>query len=524
MKLRLVLPMLLALFIADDAHAQTVATPTIPGVCAIRHIEYGGAPATGGCYRFNGVAGEGVRVHVAGPGTPSATVFRPDGTKCTGNAPVCSILVTGRYDIRVEGEHSLSIQRIVNPVGCRTITTDGVPRNHTVVEGAMPCFRVAGEPGMRLRLRAVTLSGDFDPIVEVVSPTGVTRCTGLTILVDTTCLLNSAGQHTVLLRGDGAGEYALSLVPLNAPGNCPVVAFATTSRGNSLSGGNSNCYRFDAAAGDQIRVRVHVEDEQPDIHPVWEVLRPDGTTVCLRLAAEDTCRVDTAGRHAVLIRDGGAGDGHGSIRVGLQRLNAPVGCGTATFGPSATRADLDFGQTHCWVFTGAAGDRIRARIVAAYSWMNPAVTVIRPDGTTRCNAAECSLDVSGQHVLLVRETSHWGFGIYWRSLQRLNNPVGCGTITRDAPTIRAGVALAASTCYRFEAVEDEWVEVDIADVYGEWEMEYEIISPNGYSLGDADSPGSYGQFWVPQESGTHTLIVRDGDRGFDTGQFDVQVF
>jgi len=517
--MKLALTLLAFLVLAGDAHAQTVATPTIPGVCAIRHIEYGGGPATGGCYRFNGVAGEGVRVHIAGPGTPSATLFRPDGSQlCSGTSPVCSILTTGRYDIRVSGEHALSIQRYVNPVGCPTMSTDGIPRPHTVAEGAMPCFRVGGQPGMRLRVRVVTLSGDFRPTVEVVTPTGVTRCTGL--YADTSCLLNTTGPHTVYVRGDGSGEYAISLGRLNPPGNCPTVAFATTAHYNSISGGSSSCYGFEAAAGDRIRVRVHVEDST--LHPLWEVLRPDGTTLCAFVSPEQTCTTDTAGRHAVLIRDGGAGTGHGAFWVGLQRLNAPVGCGTAAFGPSATRAELGFGETNCFVFQGAAGDWIRSRVVAAFEWMQLAVTVVRPDGTTRCSTADCVLDVSGPHLLLVRETTHWGFGLYWRSLQRLNNPVGCTSLTRGAPPVRGGVAVGASPCWRFHAVEDERVDVEMTNVFGDWRMQMEWISPSGRSAGT--STGTvFESAWFPYETGMQTIYARDGDRGYDTGHYDLAV-
>ena len=69
----------------------------------------------------------------------------------------------------------------------------------------------------------------------------------------------------------------------------------------------------------------------------------------------------------------------------------------------------------------------------------------------------------------MRDRSHWGFGVYWRSLQRLNDPVGCGTL--DARRVRRSAAasrLAASPCWRFQAVEDEWVDVDMTDVFGDW--------------------------------------------------------
>ena len=58
-------------------------------------------------------------------------------------------------------------------------------------------------------------------------------------------------------------------------------------------------------------------------------------------------------------------------------MNAPVGCGTAAFGPDASsRRDLDPGQTHCDAFQGAAGDRIRVRVAQGYPWMQPVVSII----------------------------------------------------------------------------------------------------------------------------------------------------
>ena len=68
----------------------------------------------------------------------------------------------------------------------------------------------------------------------------------------------------------------------------------------------------------------------------------------------------------------------------------------------------------------------------------------------------------------------------------------------------AGVALGASPCWRFHAVEDEWVDVEMTDVFGDWRMQMEWISPTGRSAGT--STGTvFDRIWIPYETGTQTI-------------------
>ena len=164
---------------------------------------------------------------------------------------------------------------------------------------------------MRLRVRVVTLSGDFDPTVEVVSPTGVTRCSGLRTPTPPACSTPPASTRCYV-RGDGSGEYAISLGTLNAPGNCP-----------------DGRVRHHGALQQHLRRQLRLlplrrRRRRPDPRArarggldappaVGDPASGRDDAVRVRFPPRQTCTTDTAGRHAVLIRDGGAGTGHGVV-------------------------------------------------------------------------------------------------------------------------------------------------------------------------------------------------------------------
>ena len=213
MKLRLVLP-LLALFVAGDARAQTVVNPDpLPGVCAIRQIEYGGRQRPAGATASTASPASACAcTSPVAAGTPARRSSGPTARSSAAGRARVLVLTNRALRHPRRGQHALSIQRIINPVGCPSISTDSAPSGRHWSPGSDACFRVDGQPGMRLRVRVVTLSGDFAPDrrgrePRRGDPLHRTSCT------DSTCVLNAAGQHTVFVRerADGAGEYAISL-------------------------------------------------------------------------------------------------------------------------------------------------------------------------------------------------------------------------------------------------------------------------------------------------------------------------
>jgi len=144
----------------------------------------------------------------------------------------------------------------------------------------------------------------------------------------------------------------------------PVALVRHVAGHRRVSGGASDCYRVTVAAGAALRVRVRADGLAPTLHPRWEVVRPNGTTLCSALAEEYTCTVDTAGTHTILVSDSYPGTRSGVYQVTVQRLNSPVGCTPGWLSTDATRAEITVGETHCLRVIASAGDRLRPRVVA----------------------------------------------------------------------------------------------------------------------------------------------------------------
>jgi hypothetical protein len=513
----------------------------VPGgnLCAPRIITYasttqGRISQSGGvgCYLLDGVAGDRVRLRAASitPGfTASVSVAGAHGTFCTGSLPTCTLPETRRYSITVSGTgtgyYELSAQRVGNPIGCAPLNLGNTPAPTTLVAGGQPCYRIAGVSGMRLRLRLVQLTGANDLVAEVLGPNGTTICAD-TRVDDSTCVL-STGPHTVLDYDRApvvtAGSYALEARRLDDPGWCPSLAFGALPKYESLPVAASDCYRVDVAAGDALRVRMRTEGQ---LKPHWEVLRPDGTTLCSALTEMWTCRADTAGAHTVLVRDAYPGTRSGTYQVSVQRLNDPVGCTAGWLSPDATRAEISVGQTHCLRLVAFAGDRLRARLVAGSPVQDAEYEIVRPDGTTRCGRylQDCVLDATGAHHILVHDRSQAGFGVYWWSLQRLDHPAECSTLTRGAAPVIEPLAVAATPCWRFHGTAGERISFALNKQSGDFEPHMELLKPDGRWMSRSSTTGTgiHTTKTLPV-TGWYTLLVRDGGRGIDTGVYDLAV-
>ena len=106
---------------------------------------------------------------------------------------------------------------------------------------------------------------------------------------------------------------------------------------------------------------------------------------------------------------------------------------TLAYGTDATAASIAAGGSGCYRFEGAAGDRVRLRVIRTAGALDPRATVARPDGTIVCPAtglddSTCVLVAGGTHkVTYVDDAAGSASGEYRISIQRLGDPVGCAT-------------------------------------------------------------------------------------------------
>ena len=195
---------------------------TLPGICAIRGISYGTAPATGsitvagghGCHRFTGAAGDVVRVRLirtSGTLDPTVGIAPPGGgTGCTAHHrrrvhmcdPDRRPAHAGGPRRRGHRDRNLraSIQRLNDPVGCATLSYATGSTAGALLPGEAGCWRFTGTRPDRVRIRVVARSSALAPQV-VVDQRGRSTCPP--DAANPTCWLRR-GTHTIFVT-DAAG-------------------------------------------------------------------------------------------------------------------------------------------------------------------------------------------------------------------------------------------------------------------------------------------------------------------------------
>ena len=118
---------------------------------------------------------------------------------------------------------------------------------------------------------------------------------------------------------------------------------------------------------------------------LFEVVRPDGTTVCGPTSAVDaSCLLDAAGTNRIYVYASG-GLTTANYRIVVERFPSPAGCTAKTIGdPAQVRAIDDPGEIDCVTFTGTASQDVRVRAMRVSGALNPLTEVLRADGTTVC--------------------------------------------------------------------------------------------------------------------------------------------
>ena len=188
-------------------------------------------------------------------------------------------------------------------------------------------------------------------------------------------------------------------------------------------------YAISGEAGDI--VRLDISRTSGSFNPYVAVYRPDGTLLCsdgtIGSALTHQCTLAVSGTYVILIGDWGINN-TGGYDFYLQRLNNPSNPIAIDYGSFVTGAITSIVEHDTYVFSGTVGDTIRMVINRAGGSFNPSVAVYRPGGTLLCSQGtigasltlECTLDISGTHVILIGD---WGInntGGYEMSFTKIN--------------------------------------------------------------------------------------------------------
>ena len=146
------------------------------------------------------------------------------------------------------------------------------------------------------------------------------------------------------------------------------------------------------------------------------------------------------------------------------------------------------GGVGCYRFDGAAGDRVRIRVIATSGSLDPAVTV-HPNGVSPCvgmtaDNATCTLTATGRHSIAVADAAGTKTGQFAISIQRLNDPVGCGAALSYGTVGTLGLLTATgdSECHRLTVGAGDRVRVQTQAVASGPAPGAELVRPDGWSL------------------------------------------
>ena len=423
------------------------------------------------------------------------------------------------------GTYALSVQRLNDPVGCATLSYGAAPRVGTIAtDGETDCYRFAAAAGDRVHVRLEGTSAGLSPVGEVLNPDGTRACPPTTA-DESSCLLSAASGTYTILAGDAAGtnhgDYALAVQRLNNPVGCTTLAFATLPTPAAIGAAREvDCFRFDGAAGDRVRVSAITLAGNAVLA---EVVGPDGSTRCRTSGPRFTCALDRSGGHTMFV----VSDSRvqtSTYSVLIQRLNDPVACRSIAFGAAPIQASVTWAaETDCYRLDGGAGALARLVFTGLLRYH---VVVLRPDGTQRCEARyplsvlgfSCAFDASGAHTILVEDDSGTLAGGYTIASQRANY-CGAGHLYVGGDAERGSIAAGEVDCWDIGGLDaGRRVEVRLTREGGALDPVAEFLRPDGTRL---CGPTTADEFVCVTDTtgGNHLLI--GGTRG--RGAYEIEL-
>ena len=394
------------------------------------------------------------------PATLLFEVVRPNGTTVCGptSATDTSCLLdaagTNRVYVYASGgvqtaNYRIVLEKFPTPTDCTAAAYGTTNVANVANAGAINCFTFSGAAGDVIRARMINSTGAWEPLTDILKPDGSTAC-GSTFADDQTCTLTTGGNHTLIVRdGGGLGERTgtgrLRLERLNDPSACTALPYGPTGKTGAINQQvEMDCFSHaGAASGQRWQVRV-VETSPAPATLLFEVVRPNGTTVCGPTSATDTsCLLDAAGTNRVYVYASG-GVQTANYRIVLEKFPTPTDCTAAAYGTTNVANVANAGAINCFTFSGAAGDVIRARMINSTGAWEPLTDILKPDGSTACGSTfaddqTCTLTTGGNHTLIVRDGGGLGerTGTGRLRLERLNDPSAC-TALPYGPTGKTG--------------------------------------------------------------------------------------
>lgn len=301
------------------------------------------------------------------------------------------------------------------------------------------------------------------------------------------------------------------------------ISYGDTIQCSIDSTGETDQITFVGNAGERVRIRV--VETSGSLIAYQELRRPNGTTLCGPTSVLDlTCLLDSTGTYTIRVFDNNNTD-TGGYSLHLLRLNNPVNCSSISYDALPSIGSIDLPTEYdCITFNGEINEKVRVRMTETSGALIAYQEWLRPDGTSLCGPSslvdlDCVLDTSGTHTILISDNNGLDTGGYRIYIQRLNNPVGCTSISIGAQPVSGFIDLPTEyDCFKFSSAASDRVRIRLVDNSGTIIAYQEILRPDGNTVCGPSSLLDLNCFL--DTSGTHTILISDNN-GKDTGGYSL---
>ena len=395
--------------------------------------------------------------------------------------------------------------------------------------------------GDEVLVRMSSLTTFFGATFRVYRPDGSILCSkirGNKGLIEDTCIIDAAGLHAIVLSDDAGtedGNYNVAIQKLNGPGNTTPIAYGETVAGTITPDGELDTFVFNAALGDEVLVRM--SSLTTFFGATFRVYRPDGSLLCSKTRGnkgliEDTCIIDAAGLHAIVLSDD-AGTEDGNYNVAIQKLNGPGNTTPIAYGETVAGTITTAGELDTFVFNAALGDEVLVRMSSLTTFFGATFRVYRPDGSLLCSKTRgneglieetCIIDAAGLHAIVLSDDAGTEDGNYNVAIQKLNGP-GNTTPIAYGETVAGTITTAGELdTFVFNAALGDEVLVRMSSLTTFFGATFRVYRPDG-SLLCSETRGNEGlieETCIIDAAGLHAIVLSD-DAGTRVGNYNVAI-
>jgi hypothetical protein len=316
-----------------------------------------------------------------------------------------------------------------------------------------------------------------------------------------------------------------ALVPRIAAGQCSsttTLACGETKSGTLSMLGETDCFTFDAVAGETVNVTTSVTAGV--FQPCWEIKAPGGASLTLFCGGQDERTLPSTGTYTIEVSDLGD-DQTGIYDVSMVVVSDTVSsCAeTITCGPTLPRSLVAVAENDTFKFAGQVGDTVSITAQETGGGMAACWELYNPSGQSLgglCGQGERTLAVTGGHTIRIYDLADNNTGTYDLNFAVVSDSSStCGETISCGQTISRTTALVGeSDTFTFDAAATETVSITAQETGGGTITCWTLYDPAGLQIDAACGQHAH----TLAEGGLYTIRVHDLTDTL-TGSYDLNL-